>query len=59
MVQSVKLPPTGILDMTQKQFDGEVPVMELRGMWSTPSLPSLPGPLWPCMIAHNRVLSMG
>ena len=29
-----------------KQSDGEVPVMlELWGMWSTPSLPSLPGPL--------------
>ena len=29
-----------------KQSDGEVPaVLELWGMWSTPSLPSLPGPL--------------
>ena len=29
-----------------KQSDSEVPVMmELWGMWSTPSLPSLPGPL--------------
>ena len=29
------------------QSDGEVPVMlELWGMRSTPSLPSLPGPLW-------------
>ena len=31
-----------------KQHDGEVPLMlELWGKWSTPSLPSLPGPLWP------------
>ena len=29
-----------------KQSDGEAPVMlELWGMWSTPSLPLLPGPL--------------
>ena len=38
-----------------KQSDGESPVMlELWGMQSTPSLPSLPGPLWP-----GRILSMG
>ena len=38
----------------------EVPVMlELWGMWSTPSLPLLPGPLWSGMVAPDRVLSMG
>ena len=43
-----------------KQSDGEVPaVLELWGMWSTPSLPSLPGPLWPEMGAPDRALSMG
>ena len=43
-----------------KQSDGEVPVMlELWGMWSTPSLPLLPGPLWPRVEAPDRVLSMG
>ena len=43
-----------------KQSDGEVPVMlELWGMWSTPSLPSLPGPLWPGVVAPDMVLSMG
>ena len=43
-----------------KQSDGEAPVMlELRRMWSTPSLPSLSGPLWPGVVAPNRVLSMG
>ena len=43
-----------------KQSDGEVPAMlELWGMWSTLSLPSLPGPLWPGVIAPDRALSMG
>ena len=43
-----------------KQFDGEVPVkLELLGMQSTPSLPSLPGPLCPEVVAPRRVLSMG
>ena len=42
-----------------KQSDGEVPVMlELSGMRSAPSLPSLPGPLWPGVIAPDRVQSM-
>ena len=27
-------------------------------MWSTLSLPLLPGPLWPGVVAPNRVLSM-
>ena len=43
-----------------KQYDGEGPVMlELWGMQSTPSLPSLPGSLWPGVVAPDRVLSMG
>ena len=43
-----------------KQADGEVPVMlALWGMWSTPSLPLFPGPLWPRAMALNRVLFMG
>ena len=43
-----------------KQFDGEVPVMlELWGMRSTPSLLSLPGSLWPRVVAPDRILSMG
>ena len=38
-----------------KQCDGEVPVMlELWGTRSTPSLPSLPGPLWPGVVAPDR-----
>ena len=43
-----------------KQSDGEVPViLELWGMWVTSSFPLLPGPLWPGMVAPDRVLSMG
>ena len=43
-----------------KQSDGEIPVIqELWGMQSTPSLPLLPGSLWPGMVAFDRTLSMG
>ena len=42
-----------------KQSDGEAPVMlEVEGMRSTPSLPSLPCPLWPGVVAPDRVLYM-
>ena len=42
-----------------KQSDGKVPVvLELWGMRSTPSLPLLPDPLWPGVVAPDRVLSM-
>ena len=45
------------LDYDTKQSDGVAPVMlELWGMWSTPSL--LPGPLWPGVVAPERVLFM-
>ena len=40
--------------------DSEVPViMELWRMWSTLSLPLLPGLLWPRVIVPVRVPSMG
>ena len=43
-----------------KQSDGEVPVMlGLWGMRSTPSLPLLPSPLWPGLVAPEKALSMG
>ena len=43
-----------------KQYDGEAPVMlELWEMWCTPLLTSLPGPLWPRVVAPDRVISMG
>ena len=34
-------------------------MLEFWGMWSTPSLPLLPGPLWPGVVVPDRVLSMG
>ena len=34
-------------------------MLELWGMWSTPSLPSLSGPLWLRVVTPDRVLSMG
>ena len=34
-------------------------MLELLEMQSTSSLPSLPGPLWPVVLAPDRVLSMG
>ena len=43
-----------------KLSDDEVSIMlKLWGMWSTPSLPSLPGPLWSRVVAPDRFLSMG
>ena len=52
-------PPKSVLDMTQNNLIGEAPVMmELWEMQSNPSLPSLPGPLWPGVIAPDRSLSM-
>ena len=43
-----------------KQSDAEVPAMQaVWGMRSTPSLPSLPDPLWPGVVAPDRLLSMG
>ena len=34
-------------------------MLELWGMQRTPSLPFLPGALWPEVVAPNRVLSIG
>ena len=43
-----------------KQTDSEVPVMlGLWGMRSNHSLPSLQGPLWPGVVATDKVLSLG
>ena len=43
-----------------KQSDGAVPMMlELWGMRSIPSLPSLPSTLWPRVAAPDRALSIG
>ena len=34
-------------------------MLELRGMRRTPLLPSYSGPVWPRVVASDRVLSMG
>ena len=53
-------PPSECPGYDTKQSDGEVPaVLELWVMRSTPSLPSLPGPLCPGVVAPDRALSMG
>ena len=58
--QRGKTPPNECPGYDNIQSDGEVPaVQELWGMWSTPLLPSLPGPLWPGVVAPDRALSMG
>ena len=41
-------PPNKSHGYDTKHSDDEVPaILELWGMWGTPSLPLLPGPLWP------------
>ena len=43
-----------------KQSGVEIPVMlELWGIPSTPLLPSLPGQIWPGVVAPDRIVSMG
>ena len=59
-LQRGKTSPNECPDYDTKQSDGEAPVMlELLGVQSNPLLPSLPGPLWPRVVAPDRVLSMG
>ena len=54
-LENTLTPLTNILIYDTKQSDGEVPAMlELWGMQSTPSLPSLPGPLWPGVVAPDK-----
>ena len=43
----------------QTASDGEIPVLELGGMWMNPSLTLLPGPLWPKVVAPVRISSKG
>ena len=53
-------PPNEFPGYDTKQSDSEVPVLlELCRMRSTPSLPLLPGLLWPGMAVPDRALSMG
>ena len=49
-------PPTSVT----KQYDGKVPVMQERwGMRIISSSPSLPGPLWPELVAPDKDLFNG
>ena len=61
LCRRVRPPPTNECPRYDtKQSDHEVPAMlEFWGMWSTPSLPLLPGPLWPGVVAQDSALSMG
>ena len=59
-LQRGKTTPNEFPEYDAKRFDGEVPaVLELWGMQSTPSLPSLQGLLRPGVVAPDRVISMG
>ena len=59
-LRAILVPPNECPGYDTKQSDGEVPaVLELWRMRSTPSLSSLPGPLWPGVVAPDRALSMG
>ena len=50
--RGVRPPPNECTGYDKKQSGGEAPVMlEIWRMLSTPSMPSLPGPLWPRVVA--------
>ena len=54
LCRGVKPHPQWVSWYDTKQSDSKVPVMlGLWGMRSTPSLPSLPGPLWPGVVAPD------
>ena len=58
LCRGVKHPPNECPGYDTKQSDDKVPVMQGHwGMRSTPSLPLLPGPLWPGMVPPDRVQS--
>ena len=60
LCRGVRPPPNEWPKYDTKKSDGEVPViLELWEMQSTPSLPSIPGPLRPRVVVPNRVLCMG
>ena len=41
------------------EFEGEASILKIGGVWSKPSLPLLPGPLWPRAVVPVRVSSIG
>ena len=59
LCRRVRPPPNECPGNDTKQPDSEVSIMlKFWGMWSTPSLPFIEGPLWPGMVAPDRYLSM-
>ena len=53
------LPATSVLDMTLNNLMLRFQwCWSFGGMWSTSSLTLLPGPLWPGVVAPDRVLSV-
>ena len=53
---AVPPPPNKSPGYETKQSNGETLVMlELWGVQNTPSLPLLPGPLWPGVVAPDRL----
>ena len=57
-LQRGKTPPNECPGYNTKQSDEASVILELWGIRSTPSLPLLPGSLWPGVVASDRVLSM-
>ena len=54
-LQRVRPPRNECPGYDTKESDSEVPVnLELWGMWSAPSLPFLPGPHWPRVVAPYK-----
>ena len=43
---------------TKRSYSKVLVMLELWGMQSTPLLPLIPGPLWPRVVAPDRVLSI-
>ena len=50
--------PNESTEYDMKPSDHDTPVLDLWGMWSNPTLPLLPSPLWPGPVVPDRVLSM-
>ena len=59
LCKGVRLPPNQCPRYDTKQSDGEFCfILELWGLRSCPSLPSLSSPLWTEVLAPDRVISM-
>ena len=51
--------PTSILGYDTKQSDDKLQILELKEMWTTPSLSLLPAPLSPGVVVLVRFSSLG